>query len=126
MNLDNEIKIRYEHFLNFVPKVMEFLTITQEEADLDIVYKGEIDLVTKADKGSEERIIREIEKTFPLDSILGEEGTDKKGVPYSNGSSILLTELSIILIDSLCIALVSVWKIRKVRKSLWGLFLFLQ
>ncbi|EMM75217.1 inositol monophosphatase family protein [Leptospira santarosai] len=79
MNLDNEIKIRYEHFLNFVPKVMEFLTITQEEADLDIVYKGEIDLVTKADKGSEERIIREIEKTFPLDSILGEEGTDKKG-----------------------------------------------
>lgn len=79
MNLDDEIKIRYEHFLNFVPKVMEFLTITQREADLDITYKGEIDLVTKADKGSEERIIDEIEKMFPLDSILGEEGTDKKG-----------------------------------------------
>ncbi|EMO42577.1 inositol monophosphatase family protein [Leptospira noguchii str. 1993005606] len=79
MSLDNEIKIRYEHFLNFVPKVMEFLATTQEENDLGIEYKGEIDLVTKADKGSEERIINEIEKTFPSDSILGEEGTNKKG-----------------------------------------------
>ncbi|EMY77902.1 inositol monophosphatase family protein [Leptospira weilii serovar Ranarum str. ICFT] len=79
MSLDNEIKIRYEHFLNFVPKVMEFLATTQEEADLEIVYKGEIDLVTKADQGSEKRIIDEIEKMFPEDGILGEEGTDKKG-----------------------------------------------
>ncbi|XDD50395.1 inositol monophosphatase family protein [Leptospira sp. WS92.C1] len=79
MNLENEVKIRYDHFLNFVPKVMEFLANTQEENDLGISYKGEIDLVTKADKGSEERIITEIERMFPSDGILGEEGTDKKG-----------------------------------------------
>ncbi|EMJ89929.1 MULTISPECIES: inositol monophosphatase family protein [Leptospira] len=79
MSLDDEIKIRYEHFLNFVPEVMKFLAATQEENDLGVVYKGEIDLVTKADKGSEERIINEIERVFPSDSILGEEGTNKKG-----------------------------------------------
>ncbi|TGL97988.1 inositol monophosphatase [Leptospira barantonii] len=79
MSLDNEIKIRYEHFLNFLPKVMEFLATTQEESDLDIAYKGEIDLVTKADKGSEEKIINEIDRMFPADSILGEEGTNKIG-----------------------------------------------
>ncbi|MBM9499834.1 inositol monophosphatase [Leptospira sp. 201903071] len=79
MSLENEIKIRYDHFLNFVPKIMEFLAETQEENDLGIAYKGEIDLVTKADKGSEERIISEIERMFPSDGILGEEGTDKKG-----------------------------------------------
>ncbi|TGK28155.1 inositol monophosphatase [Leptospira gomenensis] len=81
MSLDNEVKIRYDHFLNFVPKVMEFLATTQEENDLDVSFKGEIesDLVTKADKGSEERIISEIERMFPSDSILGEEGTNKTG-----------------------------------------------
>lgn len=79
MSLDDEIKIRYEHFLNFVPEVMKFLAATQEENDLGVVYKGEIDLVTKADKGSEERIINEVERVFPSDSILGEEGTNKKG-----------------------------------------------
>lgn len=39
MSLDNEIKIRYEHFLNFVPEVMKFLAATQEENDLGIIQR---------------------------------------------------------------------------------------
>ncbi len=81
MSYENEIHIRYQHFLNFVPKVMEFLTTTHENEDLKITHKGEIesDLITIADKGSEEMIVDEIRKSFPQDHILGEEGSSFSG-----------------------------------------------
>ncbi|PJZ69960.1 inositol monophosphatase [Leptospira perolatii] len=81
MSYQNELKIRYEHFLNFSPKIMEFLVKTHEESDLEISHKGEIesDLVTKADKGSEELIVQEIRRAFPADHILGEEGSVFEG-----------------------------------------------
>lgn len=81
MSYENDIKIRYQHFLNFVPTVMEFLVRTHEEEDLSISYKGNIesDLVTKADKGSENLIVNEIRRVFPEDHILGEEGSVYEG-----------------------------------------------
>lgn len=81
MSYENEIKIRYQHFLNFVPKVMDFLTSTHESEDLQVTFKGSIesDLVTIADKGSEEMIVNEIRSAFPEDHILGEEGTSFEG-----------------------------------------------
>ena len=39
-----------------------------------IAYKGEVDLVTQADKRSEQAIVREISSYFPDHSILAEEG----------------------------------------------------
>ncbi|EPG74113.1 inositol monophosphatase family protein [Leptospira fainei serovar Hurstbridge str. BUT 6] len=81
MSYENEIKIRYQHFLNFAPKVMDFLIHTHRDEDLSISYKGNIesDLVTKADKGSENLIVDEIRNVFPQDHILGEEGSSYEG-----------------------------------------------
>ncbi|PKA17811.1 inositol monophosphatase family protein [Leptospira haakeii] len=81
MSYQNEIKIRYQHFLNFVPTISEFLKKTHEREDLQISFKGNIesDLVTIADKGSEELIVSEIRKAFPNDHILGEEGSNHEG-----------------------------------------------
>jgi len=44
-----------------------------------IKNKGAIDLVTEADKASEEFLAEQIDKRFPMDSILAEEGTGKTG-----------------------------------------------
>ncbi|MEI1306112.1 inositol monophosphatase family protein, partial [Leptospira venezuelensis] len=81
MSYQNEIKIRYQHFLNFAPTISEFLKKTHEREDLQISFKGNIesDLITIADKGSEELIVSEIRKAFPKDHILGEEGSNYEG-----------------------------------------------
>ena len=42
--------------------------------DLVVEHKGSIDLVTDADKAAEEMIVSLIEKAYPHDAILGEEG----------------------------------------------------
>ncbi len=42
--------------------------------DLTIEYKGEIDLVTNADKAAEKLLVTAITKTFPEHAILAEEG----------------------------------------------------
>lgn len=47
--------------------------------ELRIDFKGEIDLVTEADRCSEEYIIREIHTRFPGDRILTEESGDLRG-----------------------------------------------
>jgi myo-inositol-1(or 4)-monophosphatase len=51
--------------------------ILREEFDRapDITYKGEVDLVTGADKRSEEAIVARLTKYFPEHSIAAEEGT---------------------------------------------------
>src|SRR6267378_2131171 len=40
-----------------------------------IEYKGAVDLVTVADRKSEELILERIRKQFPTDDVMGEEGT---------------------------------------------------
>ena len=74
-----DIILREQKILSIIEEVMEYLKITQNKIDLIIEKKGEIDLVTEADKGSEKRLIDFIIKNFPLDSILGEEGSNIKG-----------------------------------------------
>jgi len=71
--MESEIRERANHFLNYLPKVSEFLLHTQRKPSLEIGKKGRIDLVTEADFGSEKMLIAEIQKNFPQDSILGEE-----------------------------------------------------
>ena len=45
------------------------------ERPLQISYKGEVDLVTQADKRSEQTIVAKISKYFPDHAIVAEEGT---------------------------------------------------
>jgi myo-inositol-1(or 4)-monophosphatase len=51
--------------------------ILREELDrpADITYKGDVDLVTQADRRSEETIVGRLRKYFPGHSIAAEEGT---------------------------------------------------
>jgi myo-inositol-1(or 4)-monophosphatase len=75
----SEIEERGKKILLFIPEIMDFLTGIQKKSNFIIEKKGEIDLVTEGDKGSEERLIQFILKNFPNDSILGEEGTSING-----------------------------------------------
>ncbi len=52
-------------------------TILREEYALppDIRYKGDVDLVTQADKRSEQAIVERLSKYFPTHTIAAEEGT---------------------------------------------------
>lgn len=70
---------RIEKLLNFIPQIMDFLVLTSKKSFLVIEKKGEIDLVTEADRGSESRLIDFISQHFPNDSILGEEGANIQG-----------------------------------------------
>ncbi len=47
--------------------------------EITIEHKGRIDLVTNIDRLSQERIVSEIERTYPDHGILAEEGFSKKG-----------------------------------------------
>ena len=47
------------------------------ERPLDIAYKGDFDLVTQADRRSEQVIVRRLQKHFPEHAIASEEGTGK-------------------------------------------------
>ncbi len=47
--------------------------------DIQVAYKGEIDLVTEIDWASEKEIIRVIQAAFPLHGVLGEEGGSVPG-----------------------------------------------
>lgn len=49
------------------------------DADLEVGFKGVNDLVTQADRESEEAIIGEIRRRFPRHSFLGEEGGSREG-----------------------------------------------
>lgn len=70
---------RLEKMLQFIPEVMDFILATSKKTSFRVEKKGEIDLVTEADKGSEIRLTEFILKHFPTDSILGEEGSDIRG-----------------------------------------------
>jgi myo-inositol-1(or 4)-monophosphatase len=74
-----DIQNRGKKILSHIPEIMEFLREIQKKSNFIIEKKGEIDLVTEGDKGSEQRILEFILRNFPHDSILGEEGTSIEG-----------------------------------------------
>lgn len=66
------------HYLEIaIETALEAGKILREEYDLppDIAYKGDVDLVTQADKRSERAIVAKLSKYFPEHTISAEEGT---------------------------------------------------
>lgn len=53
------------------------LLMTYFERRIGFEYKGEVDLVTEADRASEKLIVQRIREAFPSHDIVGEEGTRK-------------------------------------------------
>ena len=68
-----EVNDRYIFTLEFVEEIAVFLKSFRNENILKIEKKGEINLVTEADKGAEEKILKNIKSKFPQDPILCEE-----------------------------------------------------
>jgi myo-inositol-1(or 4)-monophosphatase len=66
-------------FLIDVSKQAGAYLLSQAGKELLVEHKGRIDLVTHADKTSQEMIIKTIEKKFPNHAIIAEEGYDKRG-----------------------------------------------
>jgi myo-inositol-1(or 4)-monophosphatase len=53
------------------------LVMTYFERRIGYEYKGDVDLVTEADRASEKLIVQRIREAFPAHDIVGEEGTRK-------------------------------------------------
>ncbi len=53
------------------------LLMTYFERRIGFEYKGDVDLVTEADRASEKLIVQRIREAFPSHDIVGEEGTRK-------------------------------------------------
>lgn len=68
-----EVSKRIEAVVSFSVTVADFLKQRQENRELPIQKKGEIDIVTEADLHSEKLLIEFIQKNYPQDEILGEE-----------------------------------------------------
>lgn len=59
------------------------LLMTYFERRIGFEYKGDVDLVTEADRASEKLIVERIRNAFPSHDIVGEEGTRKEsGSPF--------------------------------------------
>ncbi|HMZ57246.1 MAG TPA: inositol monophosphatase family protein, partial [Leptospiraceae bacterium] len=73
--MKKEILRRKEIILRALPDIGKYLKFMQSKNDLEISRKKNlVDLVTEADKGSEEMIVKAVLNEFPDDHILGEEG----------------------------------------------------
>ena len=48
---------------------------------IDVERKGEVDVVTEADRAAQRAVIARIQETFPDDAIVGEEEDERKTVP---------------------------------------------
>ncbi len=66
-------------FLINLSKMAGAYLLRQTNEELFVEHKGRIDLVTNADKASQEMIIKNIEERFPEHAIIAEEGYDKPG-----------------------------------------------
>lgn len=55
------------------------LLLAEFECPAQISYKGEVDLVTQADRRSEEAIVAKLRTRFPKHSIVAEEGSGSEG-----------------------------------------------
>src|SRR5512133_2653264 len=59
------------------------LLMTFFERRIGYTYKGDVDLVTEADKASETMVVSRLRESFPQHDIVGEEGTrDATGSDY--------------------------------------------
>lgn len=70
-----------ENYLDFaIETALEAGTILREEfaQPPDIAYKGDVDLVTQADRRSEQIIVARISRYFPTHSVSAEEGTGRR------------------------------------------------
>lgn len=75
-----EILKRKEIILKALPDIGKYLKFMQSKNDLEVSRKKSlVDLVTEADKGSEEMIVKAVLSEFPDDHILGEEGGTRLG-----------------------------------------------
>jgi myo-inositol-1(or 4)-monophosphatase len=54
------------------------LLMTYFERRIGFEYKGDVDLVTEADRASEKLIVQRIREAFPSHDVVGEEGTRKE------------------------------------------------
>ncbi|HMV78055.1 MAG TPA: inositol monophosphatase family protein [Leptospiraceae bacterium] len=78
--MKKEILRRKEIILRALPDIGKYLKFMQSKNDLEISRKKNlVDLVTEADKGSEEMIVKAVLNEFPDDHILGEEGGTRQG-----------------------------------------------
>ncbi len=75
-----------------------------------IQYKGDINIVTEADKMSEHLIIKSIRRNFPEHGILSEESPAIAGAGKNAGLLILWTEPQITHTDILSFAFPLRWK----------------
>jgi myo-inositol-1(or 4)-monophosphatase len=65
---------------NFVPRIQEIAReagelLMQYFGKVEIEYKGDVDLVTKADRDAEKLIVERVRALWPAHDITGEEGT---------------------------------------------------
>src|SRR4051812_27093293 len=68
---------------NFVPRIQEIAReagelLMQYFGKVEIEYKGDVDLVTKADREAEKLIVERVHALWPKHDITGEEGTDTR------------------------------------------------
>ena len=73
MNINKELETRFEYAKIFAKEAGRLLLKRFKKRKLVIEKKGEIDLVTDADKKAEAYIIGSIFNKFPQDSVLAEE-----------------------------------------------------
>jgi len=77
----SRLSMRKDYLQAAIETAQEAGKILREEFDrpVRITYKGDVDLVTQADKRSEEAIVTRLTKYFPEHSIAAEEGTGHEG-----------------------------------------------
>ena len=77
----SRLSMRKDYLQAAIETAQEAGKILREEFDrpVQITYKGDVDLVTQADKRSEEAIVTRLTKYFPEHSIAAEEGTGHEG-----------------------------------------------
>ena len=86
------------------------LLMTYFDRHIKIEYKGDVDLVTAADRASEKLIVERLQARWPQHGIVGEEGTRSDTGRIIAGSSILWTAPRISHMAIPCSASRSRWR----------------
>ena len=79
MYTQKEIEIRKIFLLDIVIKAGDIVS-TYIDKEKHLEFKGKVDLVTEADKKTEEFILSAIENKFPEDSFIAEENGEKQNI----------------------------------------------
>ena len=73
------------------------ILLAEFDRPVKISYKGEVDIVTQADRRSEQAIVARLRTHFPKHAIVAEEGGGRKANLLSAGTSIHSTARPILL-----------------------------